>query len=328
MKVTITDIANMVGVSKSSVSRYLNGGYVSEENSKKIQEAIEKTEFKSNFFARRLKAKNSRLIGIIIPRFDSYTTGKILESINNELELAGYQGIILSSQLDVNKEIENIKRLYQQDVDGIIVMTVKITKEHIDLVNKASIPVIFTGQNSSLVNCIKIDDIKAGLMLGEYIKQEGHRNIVFLGVSEEDIAVGVDRKKGFFEAFKGEDCILNFVEADFSFKKAYEMAEKVMKYKPTAIIGATDNIVLGFLRYAVEKGYDVPKEISVAGFGGYDVGLAIHPSITTVDIDYGVLGRKITGLIISSIEGKEFEEDKSIPIKLIKRQSVGTLNNK
>ena len=89
MKVTITDIANMVGVSKSSVSRYLNGGYVSEENSKKIQEAIEKTEFKSNFFARRLKAKNSRLIGIIIPRFDSYTTGKILESINNELELAG-----------------------------------------------------------------------------------------------------------------------------------------------------------------------------------------------------------------------------------------------
>ena len=328
MKVTIQDIANMVGVSKSTVSRYLNGGYVSDENIKKIQEAIEKTEFKSNFFARRLKAKNSRLIGIIIPRIDSYTTGKILRSINNKLELAGYQGIILSSELDVNKEIDNMKKLYGQDVDGIIVMSIRITKEHIDLVNKASIPVIFTGQNSNLVNCIKIDDRKAGLMLGEYIKEEGHRNIVFLGVTEEDIAVGIDRKAGFFQAFEGEDCTLNFVEADFSFNKAYEMAEKVMEYKPTAVIGATDNIVLGFLRYAVEKGYDVPNEISVAGFGGYDVGLAIHPPITTIAIDYEVLGGKIADLIISSVEGVEFAEDKNIPIELVKRQSVISLNKK
>jgi LacI family sucrose operon transcriptional repressor len=328
MKVTIQDIANMVGVSKSTVSRYLNGGYVSDENIKKIQEAIEKTEFKSNFFARRLKAKNSRLIGIIIPRIDSYTTGKILRSINNKLELAGYQGIILSSELDVNKEIDNMKKLYGQDVDGIIVMSIRITKEHIDLVNKASIPVIFTGQNSNLVNCIKIDDRKAGLMLGEYIKEEGHRNIVFLGVTEEDIAVGIDRKAGFFQAFEGEDCTLNFVEAGFSFSKAYEMAEKVMEYKPTAVIGATDNIVLGFLRYAVEKGYDVPNEISVAGFGGYDVGLAIHPPITTIAIDYEVLGGKIADLIISSVEGVEFAEDKNIPIELVKRQSVISLNKK
>jgi LacI family sucrose operon transcriptional repressor len=328
MKVTIQDIANMVGVSKSTVSRYLNGGYVSDENIKKIQEAIEKTEFKSNFFAKRLKAKNSKLIGIIIPRIDSFTTGKILRSIYIELEQQGYQAIILSSELDVSREIENIKRLYQQDVDGIIVMSIKITKEHIELVNKTSIPVIFTGQASSLINYIKIDDRRAGFMLGQYIKEEGHKNIVFLGVTEEDIAVGVDRKEGFFEAFKGENCNLNFVEAGFSFDKAYQMAEKVMEYKPTAVIGATDNIVLGFLRYAVEKGYDIPSDISVAGFGGYDVGLAIHPPITTIAVDYGVLGRKVAELVISAIEGVEFTEDKSIPIELIKRESVKSLNKK
>lgn len=326
MKVTIQDIANMVGVSKSSVSRYLNGGYISEENSKKIKEAIEKTEFKSNFFAKRLKAKNSRLIGIIIPRIDSYTAGKVLRSIYNKLEQEGYQGIILSSELDVNKEIQNIKKLYSQDVDGIIVMSIKITREHIDLVKKISCPVIFTGQSSTLVNYLKIDDRKAGLILGEYIKEKGHRNIVFLGVTEEDIAVGIDRKEGFFQAFKGTDCTLNFVEAGFSFNNAYEMSEKVMEYKPTAVIGATDNIVLGFLRYAVEKGYNVPDEISVAGFGGYDVGLAIHPPITTINIDYEILGMKVAESIISSIEGIELTEDKNIPIELVKRESVKTFN--
>ena len=59
MKVTIQDIANMVGVSKSTVSRYLNGGYVSNENTVKIKEAIEKTGFETNFFAKRLKDRKS-----------------------------------------------------------------------------------------------------------------------------------------------------------------------------------------------------------------------------------------------------------------------------
>jgi LacI family sucrose operon transcriptional repressor len=103
---------------------------------KKIEEAIEKTGFKSNFFAKRLKAKKSGLIGIIMPRIDSFTSGKILKSINKRLEENGYQGIILTSELSKDKEIKHIKKLYQQGVDGIIILAVNITKEHIDLVKK------------------------------------------------------------------------------------------------------------------------------------------------------------------------------------------------
>lgn len=101
--------------------------------------------------------------------------------------------------------------------------------------------------------------------------------------------------------------------------------KEVMKYNPTAVIGATDNIILGFIRYAFENGYNIPKDISVAGFGGYDVGLAIHPTITTVKIDYETLGKKAANLIIALIEGKEIEEDKIVPINLIKRESVKSL---
>lgn len=322
MKITIQDIANMVGVSKSTVSRYLNGGYVSKDNTKKIEEAINKTGFKSNFFATRLKTKNGGLIGIVIPRIDSYTTGKILKSINKELDNRGYQGIILSSELIKDKEISNIKKLYQQGVDGIIVMTSGITKEHINLVNNFTIPVVFTGQSSSLVNYIKIDDIEVGRILGQYIKEMGHKDIVYLGVSEDNKAVGVERKEGFFSAFNGEKCNIQFVETGFSFQTSYEKGEEVMKYNPTAVVGATDNIILGFMKYAFERGYSIPEDISVAGIGGYNVSTVTHPSITTVEIDFEKLGKKATNLIISSIEEKETDEDKSIPIKLIKRESV------
>lgn len=325
MKVTIQDIANMVGVSKSTVSRYLNGGYVSEEKAKVISEAIEKTGFKSNFFAKRLKAKRTGLIGTIIPRIDSYTSGKILKSLNNRLDEKGYQGIILTSELSIDKEISHIKKLYQQGVDGIIVMVVSITKEHIELAKKLPIPIIFTGQKSNLVNYIKINDEKAGNLLGEYIKEMGHKNIVFLGVSEEDKAVGIERKKGFYDIFKNEDININFVQTDFSFNGAYESGKEVMEYNPTVVVGATDNIVLGFIRYAIENGYSIPDDISVAGFGGYDVGLAIHPTITTVYIDYETLGLKAADLIISAIEEDDDDKEKEIPLKLIKRDSVKNL---
>ena len=98
-KVTIQDIANMCQVSKSSVSRYLNGGYVSKENRAKIKGAIEKTGFEENFFAKRLKTKKSNLIGVIIPRIDSSTVGKVLNGVNSVIEKEGYTTIMLISNL-------------------------------------------------------------------------------------------------------------------------------------------------------------------------------------------------------------------------------------
>jgi len=314
MKVTIQDIANMVGVSKSTVSRYLNGGYVSEENAKKISEAVGKTGFTSNFFAKRLKADNSKLIGVILPRIDSFTAGKLLKSIDRKLEEKGYQVIILSSELNKEKELECIDKFYKQGVDGIIVMAFDITKETIAMANRLTIPIIFTGQNNNLLKCIKIDDVKAGNILGEYIKNQGHRDIVFLGVSERDKAVGIERKRGFYDAFKDVECNINFVETDFSFEGAYKASEKVLKYKPTAVVG--------FIRYAFEKGYNIPEDFSVAGFGGYTIGLAVHPTITTVSIDYEALGEKAADSIVAAIELEEIENEKEVELKLIERDSV------
>ena len=75
-KVTITEVAELAGVSKSTVSRYLNQGYVSEEKRERVRAAIAQTGFRSNFFAKRLKTRESKLIGIVIPRMDSVTVGR------------------------------------------------------------------------------------------------------------------------------------------------------------------------------------------------------------------------------------------------------------
>ena len=326
-KVTIQDIANMVNVSKSSVSRYLNNGYVSEENAKKIKEAIEKTGFETNFFAKRLKTKRSRLIGIVIPRINSVTVGELLTGINRRLEQNNYQGIILISDLSIEKELSNIRSLSQQGVDGIIVNSISITKEHIKLINRLTVPVMFTGQRNEYVDSIKINDYKAGAILGTYFKEKGHKRIVFAGVTEKDEAVGIERKKGFIDAFKdnNEGCSVDFVETGFSFKNSYEMAADILKFKPTAVACATDNICLGVLRYLHENNIKVPEEVSVAGFGGYEISSVAYPALTTVEFNHELTGEKTAQGILDLIEGKELDEKNEIPLKLIERESVGNL---
>ena len=326
-KVTLQDIANMVNVSKSSVSRYLNNGYVSEEKAEKIREAIEKTGFETNFFAKRLKTKQSKLIGIILPRIDSVTVGKLLTGINKKLESEGYQGIILISELSVEKELSHINSLYQQGVDGIIVNSIAITKEHIKLVNRLNIPVIFTGQKNNLVDCIKINDYEAGKIMGNFFKEKNHKRVVFIGVSEEDEAVGIDRKNGFISAFKdgNENSRVDFIEADFSFMKGYEKSKEALDFKPTAIICATDNICLGVLRYLHENKIGVPEEVSVAGFGGYDVGSVSYPTLTTIAFNYEAIGNQAAQGILDLINDKELTNEEEASLDLIERESVRKL---
>jgi LacI family transcriptional regulator, sucrose operon repressor len=326
-KTTIQDIADRTQVSKSTVSRYLNHGYVSAGKMEIIRKVIEETGFQSNFFAKRLKTKQSKLIGIILPRMDSVTVGKLLVGINHVLEPAGYQGIILVSDLKKNKEIANISSLQQQGIDGIIIDSVGITRRHLQLAKTMTIPMVFTGQRHKDVNYVKIDDMQAGRMMGAFMRQMGHRRVVFAGVTEHDKAVGVERKQGFINAFiEGTpEAEVIFVETGFDFESAYLKGSDMLEAGPTAIICATDNIGLGVLRYLHERRIEVPEQVSVAGFGGYAVGAVSYPALTTVAFDYELVGMKTAQGLLDLLAGRKMESKCDMPLFFVERESVRSL---
>lgn len=326
-KVTIKDVAELAGVSKSTVSRYLNQGYISVEKQERVKKAIEQTGFKSNFFAKRLKTKQSKLIGIVLPRMDSVTVGKLLAGISRILEPAGYQGLLLVSKLSGHKEIENIRSLQQQGVDGILVDSVGISEEHVKLTQSGSVPVLYTGQKRQGVPYVKIDDKAAGRMMGAYLRQMGHKHAVFAGVTETDIAVGIDRKQGFIDAFTEgrSDACVDFVETGFDFLSAYNCGEDVRRCGATVVVGATDNISLGILRYFHERGLRVPEDISVVGFGGYEVGAVVYPALTTISFDYELVGMKAAQYLLDLLHGKPLEQNMEMPLFFVERESVRNL---
>ena len=310
-KITIQDIADKAGVAKSTVSRYLNNGYISEEKAAVIDKVIQQTGYRENFFAKRLKTKHSRLIGIVMPRFDSYSAGKLLTGFNAVLEENGYQSLILLSDLQAKKEIADIRQLIGQGVDGIIVQSVGITDEHLKLAADTAIPLIFTGQSHPDVHYVKVNDYGAGSLMGEYIAKLGHDKAVYLGVSPRDVAVGQKRRQGFEDGFTAHNPhgSTAFVETDFSFDRAYEQGAEVMRHQPTAVVCATDNIALGLLRYLHENNIKVPQDISLAGFGGYPFGSVAYPSLTSLAFDYKYLGAKTAHKLLAMLRGKNVQSE-------------------
>lgn len=97
--------------------------------------------------------------------------------------------------------------------------------------------------------------------MGEYIASLNHQQVVFLGVSPQDNAVGVDRYEGFKQGFLANNPQgkISFVQTDFSFEQAYNLGDTVVSFEPSAVVCATDNIALGLLRYFMKRKSIFPK---------------------------------------------------------------------
>ncbi|MFX3623638.1 MAG: LacI family DNA-binding transcriptional regulator [Ectobacillus sp.] len=321
---TISDIAHIAGVAKSTVSRYLNGGSVSEKTKKKIERAISETGYVPNAFAQSLKAKKTNIIGTIVPRLDSYAASRTLIGIDEQLRELNYQMLISNTSQNLDREIESIYTLARQKVAGLILLATEITEAHLEAFHSIEIPVLLVGQQHKDVYSVIHDDEGAAYSLGKYILARGHKKIAFLGVTEKDIAVGIKRKEGFKRAVEGAlGCEVNYYKTSFSMNEAIINASEILdEFQPSVIVCATDNIALGVLKAAYSKGLRVPNDVSITGFGGYEVTEVIHPGLTTAKFYYKEAGQTAAQSIVKLVNEEHVEELTISKYEIIERESV------
>lgn len=327
MNKTISDIAQMAGVAKSTVSRFLNGGSVSENTRQKIEQIIKQYNYVPNTFAQSLKAKKTSIIGTVVPRLDSFATSQTLIGIDEELRNNQYQMLIANTSQDMKREIDGIYDFARQKVSGIILLAAEVTEAHLKAIEEIGIPVLLVGQQHPNIHSLVHNDDQAGYEMGKYIVQQGHRNIVYLGVTERDQAVGIHRKQGFKRAIaECGECQVTYHETSFKMSEAVVTAEAIVRdRKATIIVGATDNIALGVMKTAFSNKIHIPQELSVTGFGGYDITEMIHPTLTTVKFHYLQAGKLAADHIIRLVQGGVVEKQTVLDVEIIPRESVDKL---
>lgn len=315
----IIEIAKLSGVSKSTISRYLNDGYVSAENRVKIQDVIKSTGYMPLRQAKTLRTKKTNLIGVIVPKISTETTSRVIEGISDEISKCGYDLLITNTNLNINKEMEYLNILKNQ-VDGIILMATKLTDKHIKIMEEINVPIVVVSQNIKEYPSVYYDDYNASKDIVKQLLIKGYRKIAFIGVYEDDIAVGYERKRGYIDTLVENEIKLNeklIQIGDFSMESGYELCKKLMEgnEKPDAIFAATDNIAVGAMEYLVEAGYKIPDDIGIWSIGDSKISRVVTPKLNTVHYYYKTSGKN-SGEIIMSLINNNVKSSKNVDKKI------------
>ncbi len=321
----ISDIAEMAGVSRAAVSRYLNHGYISAEKSERIKKVIEETGYKPSIMAQTLRTKKTKLIGVILPRINSDTISSVVEGIGHVLGSAGYEMILATTMNNPEKELDYLRIFSENRVDGVIFIATVFTREHKKLLKHYAVPIVIVGQKLDGVSCIYHDDFHAGQDLARLMKKDGRKKICYIGVMREDAAVGRDRADGVKSILEEKLLPEMRLTADFSIRAGYEKMKELLRKCPDAdaVICATDSIAIGALKYLKEQKIPVPGQIAVSGFGDNRISAETTPSLTTIHFYYQESGEKAARKILEMLTAEgSTEEQTKLGYELVVRESA------
>ncbi len=324
----------MAGVSSAAVSRYINGGSISEEKKQRIKKVIEETGYVPNPTARSLRQQRSDGIGVIVPKFNSDSVSNLIEGVSTVLSKSGYLAVFGNAENDEKRELEYMHLMQETRFAGILLMGTVFTPKHIAFFRESRLPIVVCGQNNPNVTCVYHDDKGAAKEITRYMIQKGRRRIAYIGAVERDISVGVNRREGVEEAMReaqlDPEALVRtqvFFAADDGYKGMNEILDG--GYMPDGVICATDTLAVGAIKALRERGFKVPDDIGVAGIGGGFAGTIVTPALTTVKLFHRECGERGAKLLLTLIEQQREKPDEKLPItqtmfgySLIERESV------
>ncbi len=336
-RVTISDIARLAGVSKSTVSRvFTESSPVKEDVKKRVLKIVEEMQYYPNLAARNLSSKKSGAVGVILNldpdyHFKDYVSMETLRGLSVTATSLGMRLLIINGGL-----ADTLPRLVsERSVDGLIVMGIKI-KEKALIGRKGlyNIPVLLLNYKKEYDEypSVSFAHEQNANFMAKYIIKRGHRKIGFIECSP-DLLYVQNRRKGYLKALD-EAGIEQNKEWVFEVKDMNEVtAGKVaansfleLKEKPTVIVASSDNLAIAFMGRLSAAGVKIPDDVSVVGVDDLLISRYVHPSLTTVLLDGFSRGKIACESIHKLISGEKLENKHFlISSPIVERESLRDL---
>ena len=306
----ITTVAKLAGVSRATVSRYLNDGYVSDEKRRAIARVIKETGYIPSRQAKILRTGKTNLIGVIIPKINSASVSRMVAGLSSVFNESQYQMLLANTDNRENKEIDYLRVFTEKDrVDGIILVGTILTPEHERALKNLRIPLIVLGQAFDGFSCVYHDDYHAVREITSHILNRGTKP-AYIGVTELDIAAGQSRHTGFLDACAEKNLEVPKkaqMESDFSVDSAYLACERLLDVysEVDTIVCASDSIAFCAITCLREFGRSVPEDVQVTGVGDSDLSKVITPSLTTIHHHYKTSGMEAAKMLIGAMDKED-----------------------
>ena len=303
---TITDVARVAGVSKNTVSRYLNGrGYMSEKTKSVIQDAIDLLHYQPNQIARSLSMKRTNFVGLVIPDVTQPFFATVASLIEDELDQRGYKMILCNTMHSSAKERRYLDMLIANKVDGIIVGSHSVDIDYSGI--KAPIVALdrFLADDIPVVHA---DHTQGGMIAAKEVVGHGCKKVAqFIGYSKV-LSPSMQRHKVFAEQMRnhGIECFTYELELNqFEFSSYLRTAQMFLdRYPDVDGIFAADLVALAIQREALSRGRRIPEDLFVFGYDGAFVFEIAYPPLPTVIQPYGDLAATIVDVLEKRIAGE------------------------
>lgn len=327
----IGEIAKLAGVSRATISRYLNNGYVSEEKRERIKAIIEETGYVPSSQAQMLRTKKTKLIGVILPKVSSETIGKVVDGISEQLAEAGYHLILANTDNNTDRELEYLNIFKNNQVDGVIFIATIISEKHKQMLKEMLVPIVIVGQQLEGYCCVYHDDYNTSKEITKLMIDSGCQALGYVGVTIKDKAAGLDRKNGFMDAVEdakkeAKDIqVVAVEEGFFSMESGYNLMKNILQQstKVDGIFCATDSIAMGAIQAIKEEGRRIPEDISVVGIGNTRMSRVVEPALTTASYYYKISGTEAATMLLTLINGEtSYTKKIKLGYEIIQRKST------
>lgn len=334
--ITIKDIAKALGLSTSTVSRALRGGYeISTETKRLVLEYAEKINYHPNPIALSLKERRSHSIGVVVCEVANNYFSQAINGIESIAYNRGYHVIITQTHESYDREVVNVQHLASRSVDGLLVSLSSETQDlsHLKYLHDKGLPMVFFDRVAAEIETHKViaNNYQGAYDATEHLIQSGIRKIGHL-TSSPFLSISIERLEGYKAALAKYDIPFNpdYLQNCSHGGMIQEEVEIALKKllnnpcKPEAIFVAGDRLSTGCLIALKKLGLKVPGDISIAGFTNSDFAELFSPPLTTVRQPAFKIGQIATEMLIQLIESKypvtEFET-KMLDTELFIRES-------
>ena len=335
--ITISQIAQQAGVSKTTVSRYLNGKYeyMSGETRDKIASIIELTGYRPNSVARSLKSQKSMLIGLVVADIESPFSSAAIKSIGDVMNRAGYNVVIANSDNSYEKECDAITSLIHQQTDGLIINTASYDNPFIKKLAESKTPIVLLDRqiNSLKLDCVSIENTDSINRAIQHLKSSGYGRIALFTESYDTVSPRMERRSAFLTC--GGDDVYT---VDTSNSQSIENAVcKLMTLSrndsaPPAIIASNGVTTVSCVKAIRDLNLKMPYDLGLCGYDDWgkltEMRFAdfIDVGITTFAADVSKVGEKAAEMLLERMNtsDKTYDSAKTvlIPTTLIKRKST------
>ncbi|MFZ6656489.1 LacI family DNA-binding transcriptional regulator [Undibacterium sp. TJN19] len=320
---TIRDVAAGAGVSTATISKFINGTQrFSSSVEAKITEVIRDLGYHSNPLAQSMITGRTKSIGLSIldvsnPHFTSIVKGANRIAIEHSYTL-----LLVDTEENLGREKLLIEALSRR-VDGMIIFS-RMTESELSWTGQLEKPLVFFGRLTQLAfPCVSSDDHKGAYMLAQHLITLGHKRIAYLGFGKS--RRDEERLAGIQECLAEHQLTADVYNTNSpSAQEGERLCSTIMlgRQHPDAVVCYNDLMALGFMKEAQSLGFDIPKDVSVAGFDNIQYGRYISPALTTVDLQSEEMGVTAMRKLINMINGDTGNELTTVDAKLIMRSSV------